>query len=90
MAVRTTSFKVTEPWVLASGGDDGSSDSSADSSQVYQVPTGYESYAAGTLISYGGASYVLQGNGTMVLSVQIGGGGGGAWEGRSGIGTRTM
>jgi len=40
--------------------------------QPYQVPAGYEAYAAGTLISYGGFNYVIQGNGTMLLAEQTG------------------
>jgi hypothetical protein len=36
--------------------------------QPYQVPTGYEGYGAGTLITYGAASYVIQGDGTMLLT----------------------
>jgi hypothetical protein len=36
--------------------------------QPYQVPPGYESYQPGTLIAYGGYSYVIQGDGTMLLS----------------------
>jgi hypothetical protein len=38
--------------------------------QPYQVPAGYEGYSVGTLISYGGANYVIQGNGTMLLAAQ--------------------
>ena len=38
--------------------------------QPYQVPAGYASYAAGTLVNYGGYNYVTAGNGTMVLSNQ--------------------
>ncbi len=38
--------------------------------QPYQVPAGYEGYSAGTLINYGGANYVIQGNGTMLLAAQ--------------------
>jgi hypothetical protein len=34
--------------------------------QPYQVPAGYERYGPGTLISYGGYNYVIQGNGTML------------------------
>jgi hypothetical protein len=37
------------------------------SGQRYQVPSGYESYAAGTTINYGGASYVIAGDGTMTV-----------------------
>jgi hypothetical protein len=40
--------------------------------QPYQVPAGYESYGAGTLISYGGFNYVIQGDGTMLLAQQTG------------------
>jgi len=36
--------------------------------QPYQVPPGYEGYGAGTLVAYGGYSYVIQGDGTMLLS----------------------
>jgi hypothetical protein len=36
--------------------------------QPYQVPAGYESYGPGTLISYAGYNYVIQGNGTMILA----------------------
>jgi hypothetical protein len=35
--------------------------------QPYQVPPGYEMYGAGTLVSYGGFNYVVQGDGTMLL-----------------------
>ncbi|MBI1325378.1 hypothetical protein GC170_19610 [bacterium] len=34
----------------------------------YQIPSGFESYPAGTLITYGGINYVSQGNGTMLLA----------------------
>src|SRR5262249_872409 len=34
-------------------------------------PAGYEAYAAGTLIMYGGASYITQGNGIMLLAQQL-------------------
>jgi hypothetical protein len=34
----------------------------------YQVPGGFESYPAGTLITFGGINYVSQGNGTMLLA----------------------
>ena len=44
---------------------------------AYQIPAGYGGYAAGTTISYGGANYVIQGNGTMVPAVGYAGGGGG-------------
>ncbi len=40
--------------------------------QPYQIPAGYESYGAGTLISYGGSNYVIQGDGTMLLAQQTG------------------
>ena len=33
--------------------------------QRYQIPAGYEAYGPGTTISYGGANYVIGGNGTM-------------------------
>ena len=36
--------------------------------QPYQVPSGYEAYGPGTLINYGGYSYVIQDNGTMLLA----------------------
>jgi hypothetical protein len=36
--------------------------------QPYAIPQGYESYPAGTLITYGGYNYVAQGNGTMLLA----------------------
>ena len=36
--------------------------------QPYQIPAGYEGYSAGTLITYGGANYVIQDNGTMLLA----------------------
>src|SRR5271166_4618720 len=36
--------------------------------QPYAIPAGYESYSAGTLISYGGYNYVAQDNGTMQLA----------------------
>jgi hypothetical protein len=36
--------------------------------QPYQVPPGYEMYGAGTLISFGGFNYVVQGDGTMLLA----------------------
>jgi hypothetical protein len=38
--------------------------------QVYQVPAGYEGYAIGTVISYGGANYTIGLNGTIVLTDQ--------------------
>jgi hypothetical protein len=38
--------------------------------QAYQIPDGYSGYAAGSVITYGGSSYVLQSNGTMLLSSQ--------------------
>lgn len=38
------------------------------SGQPYMVPTGYESYGPGTLISYGGYNYVIQEGGTMLLT----------------------
>lgn len=34
----------------------------------YQIPSGFESYPAGTLITYGGVNYVSQGNGTMLVA----------------------
>jgi hypothetical protein len=36
--------------------------------QPYQVPAGYEGYGAGTVISYGGSSYVIQADRTMLLT----------------------
>jgi hypothetical protein len=36
--------------------------------QPYQVPAEYASFAAGSAINYGGYSYVIQANGTMLLS----------------------
>ena len=36
--------------------------------QPYQVPAGYEAYGAGTLVAYGGYNYVIQGDGTMLVS----------------------
>ena len=33
--------------------------------QRYQIPAGYEAYGPGTLINYGGANYVIGGDGTM-------------------------
>ena len=36
--------------------------------QPYQVPQGYEIYGAGTLVTYGGFNYVIQGDGTMLPS----------------------
>ena len=44
---------------------DGGSAPSQPVAQRYQVPAGYESSAAGSVISYGGASYVISGDGTM-------------------------
>jgi hypothetical protein len=40
--------------------------------QPYQIPAGYESYPAGTLIEYGGNNYVTQSNGTMLLQTPPG------------------
>ena len=40
--------------------------------QPYQVPTDFASSDAGTLISYGGADYVAQGDGTMLLQQPAG------------------
>ncbi len=34
----------------------------------YQLPAGYEAYGPGTTISYGGANYVIGGDGTMAAS----------------------
>jgi hypothetical protein len=39
-------------------------------SQAYQIPDGYGDNPVGTVISYGGASYVIQSNGTMVPADQ--------------------
>ena len=36
--------------------------------QPYQVPAGFEGYGVGTLVSYGGYNYVIQGDGTMQVS----------------------
>ncbi len=36
--------------------------------QPYLVPAGYEAYGPGTVISYGGFTYVIRGNGTMLLA----------------------
>jgi len=38
--------------------------------QPYQIPAGFESYPAGTLITYGGYNYVTQPDGTMLLAAQ--------------------
>jgi hypothetical protein len=38
--------------------------------QPYQVPPGYESYVAGSVVAYGGYNYVIQGDGTMLLADQ--------------------
>lgn len=38
--------------------------------QPYQIPPGFESYSAGTLITYGGYNYVTQPDGTMLLAAQ--------------------
>ena len=45
----------------------------AHSGQPYQVPAGFESYGPGTLISYGGYNYVIQGDGTMLLQAAYSG-----------------
>jgi hypothetical protein len=37
--------------------------------QPYQVPAGYELYGPGSLVSYGGFNYVIQGDETMLLSL---------------------
>lgn len=39
---------------------------------AYQIPPGYEAYAPGSTISYGGYSYVVQSDGTMLLVQQPG------------------
>lgn len=36
--------------------------------QPYLIPSGYERYTPGTIITYGGHNYVIQTNRTMVLS----------------------
>jgi hypothetical protein len=36
-------------------------------SQPYQIPAGYESYGAGTLINYGGVNYVIGSDGYMYV-----------------------
>ena len=36
--------------------------------QRYQIPAGYEAYGPGTTINYGGANYVVGGDGTMAAS----------------------
>ena len=36
--------------------------------QPYQVPFEFSGYGPGTLINYGGFNYVIQGDGTMLLS----------------------
>ena len=38
--------------------------------QPYQIPAGFESYPAGTLITYGGFNYVTQPDGTMLQAAQ--------------------
>lgn len=38
--------------------------------QPYQIPAGFESYPAGSLITYGGYNYVTQPDGTMLLAAQ--------------------
>jgi hypothetical protein len=38
--------------------------------QPYLIPAGFEGYAAGTLITYGGYNYVTQPDGTMLLAAQ--------------------
>jgi hypothetical protein len=60
--------------LLADQGTDSSAPAeNQGSGQVYQIPDGYSGYAAGSVISYGGANYVLQSGGTMVLAAQGGG-----------------
>ena len=44
---------------------DGGSAPSQPAAQRYQIPAGYENAAAGSVINYGGASYVIAGDGTM-------------------------
>ena len=39
---------------------------------AYGMPRGTESYAAGTLVSYGGYEYIAQGDGTMMLAASRG------------------
>ena len=51
-----------------SGGSTGTDQQGPSGGQAYQVPAGYQGYGAGTVISYGGYNYVIQGNGTMLLS----------------------
>jgi len=58
--------------LLAQQTVDTSADPGPSDDQAYQVPAGYEAYGAGTLISYGGFDYVIQGDGTMVLAQQTG------------------
>ena len=41
--------------------------------QPYQVPAGYRAHGAGTVISFSGFSYVIQGDETMLLAQQTGG-----------------
>ena len=53
---------------------DGSDDGEPADDQAYQVPPGYESAGAGTVIDYGGSSYLIQGDGTMLLATQGDGG----------------
>jgi hypothetical protein len=38
--------------------------------QPYQVPAEYSAYVPGSVVNYGGYSYVIQGNGTMLLNQQ--------------------
>jgi hypothetical protein len=56
--------------LLAQQAGDASTDIGPSAGQPYQVPPGYESYGAGTLINYGGLDYVIQGDGTMLLAQQ--------------------
>ncbi len=56
----------------------GQADQSGQMDQTaYQIPDGYGGYAQGTTISYGGANYVIQGNGTMIPAGGYADGGGG-------------
>ncbi|MGA7502119.1 MAG: hypothetical protein WBX00_35960 [Isosphaeraceae bacterium] len=45
--------------------------------QPYQIPSGYEGAPVGASVSYGGAYYVIQGNGTMIPAGGYADGGGG-------------
>ena len=58
--------------LLAEQTVDSSPDAGPADGQPYQVPAGFESYGAGTPISFGGFNYVIQGNGTMLLASGLG------------------